>query len=392
MIEINELIEEKLYSYWNGKASQEDKEAIFCWLNENPAHKEEYRKLYSLYFKIHYMGNHQYVDVHASEQRFKRALRHTKKRSIQKIFLYSGIAACLTCGVVISLLEFGQHQQEEYHPPLADIIGGYSDVTLILDDSQTITFNKDTTFEMDFNGMALKQDAQNGLTYKSQKKNDTQETITYNRIVVPRGCEYQLRLSDGTKVHLNSESQLKYPVRFHGDTREVYLTGEGFFEVAQDPLHPFFVYSGELKLQVLGTIFNISAYQDEKQIAVTLVEGKVELNTHQDKTTLTPGLQAICSKDGGMFSCHKANIDRVISWTSGMFDFADMPIKDLVVQLGRWYDVDFLITDKSIEEMRFTGVVQRSKSLKFILDFLKNTSNIIYEQQGKVIVLKTKEK
>ena len=176
------------------------------------------------------------------------------------------------------------------------------------------------------------------LSYKSAEKNDGR--ILFNTITTPRGGQYQLELADGTPVWLNSASSLTFPTAFAGKERRVELNGEGYFEVAKNVSMPFHVKVNNIDVKVLGTHFNIMGYNDEENINTTLLEGKVNVTANEVTKSLLPGKQAILNKTTNRFEISKANISQAVAWKNGEFRFKDTGIKELMRQVGRWYDVD----------------------------------------------------
>ena len=263
-------------------------------------------------------------------------------------------------------------------------------MTLVLGDGRQVAIRRDSAFNLNMGKVNLEQAVGTGLRYST--RNDSAQgavpaQVEYNVIKVPRGGEYTLTLEDGTKIWLNSETELKFPVRFVGKTREVKIVGEGYFEVAKDSLRPFVVRAGDVRTQVLGTSFNVKAYRDEKVRAVTLVSGKVSVSAGRERELLSPGWQAAWDEERGALSKQKVDVKPIVSWKTGMFDFVDMPLEELTTQLSRWYDVDFFFVNESIKNIHFTGAVKRANTLKFMLDFVSLTSDVGYEIKGKTICL-----
>lgn len=212
-------------------------------------------------------------------------------------------------------------------------------------------------------------------------------TEIYNTIEVPRKGQYQLQLSDGTKVWLNAESSLTYPVAFGDKDRRVVVTGEAYFEVAGDPARPFHVRQGNLDVQVLGTHFNVNSYQDEKQVKVTLLQGAVRLisSERNSKVTLTPGMQGRVMPGGKLTVTDKVDVDGIIGWTQGQFRFRDADLKSILRQLVRWYDVQVQFKGKTVDRL-FTGDMSRNKNLSAVLKILE-MSNIHCSLENNILTV-----
>ena len=143
-------------------------------------------------------------------------------------------------------------------------------------------------------------------------------------------------------------------------------------------------------MKVLGTSFNVMAYRDENVSVVTLETGKVQVNAATGREMLSPGWQAVWDIEGKSLMKQQVPVNLIVSWKSGMFDFVNMPLEQLVKQLTRWYDVEFSFTDEAIRAIRFTGAVERAQSLKFMLDFIEMTSNVKCRMENKMVYLDKK--
>lgn len=206
--------------------------------------------------------------------------------------------------------------------------------------------------------------------------------LVYNTITVPRGGEYQLTLADGTQVWLNAETELKYPVAFADEVREVMLTGEAYFEVAKNVSRPFVVKAGQLDIKVLGTSFNVKAYPSETQQA-TLVQGKVEVCAGNYSRKLQPGEQLNYSSEGP--EIRNVDVKAYTAWKDRRFVFNDDLLEEVIRKLGRWYDVEFILRDAEVREIRFTGNLPKYRNLDQVLNKLELTTHIRFVQDGRAI-------
>lgn len=215
------------------------------------------------------------------------------------------------------------------------------------------------------------------------------DTITrYNHLLVGRGLEYMLVLHDGTRVWMNSESELHYPVQFAHTTRRVRLSGEAYFEVAPDVDRPFIVEVNEqFEVKVLGTHFNIKAYPTDDHAETTLVSGKVAVSRQTDPATptiLRPSEQAII-KENQEIAIQKVKIDYHIAWHEGWFYFNNERLEKALEQIGRWYDVQFDFTNPQLRELMVTGKIKRFENLDVILNMLSTTTHCKYLIDQKTI-------
>ena len=225
--------------------------------------------------------------------------------------------------------------------------------------------------------------------------NGTNATFTtpasFNQINTPRGGTYQVTLSDGTKVWLNAASELKFPTAFKGSTREVNLKGEAYFEVAKNAAMPFLVHTTGQTVQVLGTHFNINAYQDEGVTKTTLLEGKVKVmssgNSHE-QMVLAPGQQSALHKPGQLLLNQHPDLEQVTGWKEGYFVFHSTDLKSILRLLSRWYDAD--IEYKSSHNPVFTGQISKKLPVSKVFALLSLTNEVHYTIKDKTIIVTNK--
>lgn len=225
------------------------------------------------------------------------------------------------------------------------------------------------------------------LSYTSFTQNPASNNL--NTINVPKGAEFQIKLSDGSHVWLNSESQFTYPTNFTGQTREVFLQGEAYFEVSKDENKPFCVKNENINITVLGTEFNLNT-RNAQSISTTLVQGKVVV-TINDSTNLIllPGEMAIANKETGQLSSIKVNVERYIAWKQGEYFFEDTTLEEILNELSRWYDIQIRYDDEKAKQEKFSGWLSRSESIVNILDLIEQTTYVHFLIQNKEIIVKS---
>ena len=213
------------------------------------------------------------------------------------------------------------------------------------------------------------------------------DEILYNQVVTPRGRKWQLTLSDGTKVWLNAASSVRYPISFVGKERIVEVSGETYWEVAPDKSRPFKInIAGKGEIAVLGTHFDVNAYDDEAAIRTTLLEGGVKVIRGGSSRLLSPGQQAVLGNGTDEITVvNDANIDEVMAWRNGRFIFSDMDLKTIMRQLMRWYDVDVQYEGK-VPEIRVGGIIHNDVYLSTVMAFL-GENGVHYKIEGKKITI-----
>lgn len=210
-------------------------------------------------------------------------------------------------------------------------------------------------------------------------------------VSVPRGGTYTFTLSDGTALHLNSDSEVRIPVRFSDELREIYVSGEVFLDVTHDPKRPFVVHAQGGTVRVLGTKFNLSAYPEDAMVITTLVEGAVEFSSPNGTETLDPGEQTVWGTGNGVFVKRTVDTSLYTSWVDGMFEYEKMPLHLITRQFSRWYDVHFVFADDILRDYLFTGVSRRDSDLGAVLGTIEKTTDIEFEIKGKEVTVRKKQ-
>lgn len=210
------------------------------------------------------------------------------------------------------------------------------------------------------------------------------EKVLYNTISTPRGGQYQMTLSDGSKVWLNAASSIRFPVAFINGYRKVDISGEAYFEIKKDPSKPFIVNMADKgEVEVLGTHFNINSYDDESDTKVTLLEGSVKVSNNVDSKTIRPGQQAQVTSSLSVLN--NVNTDEIIAWKNSLFYFDRSEISVIMRQVSRWYDVDVLFEGVPAKKT-FSGIVSRSNSINDILEIMKK-AGVSFRIEGKKVTV-----
>jgi len=225
------------------------------------------------------------------------------------------------------------------------------------------------------------------LSYLLTQRTDI---ATYHTLITPKGGQFSIVLSDGTKVWLNAASSLYYPTSFANKDREVILTGEAYFEVAQQPSKPFRVRVNDIQVTVLGTSFNVSAYPEDNEFRATLVSGAVSVNYQSESIKLAPGKQASLPTGATSFKVEQVDPDIVTAWRKGLFRFDNADIKTITSQIARWYDIEVEFRGK-MPARKFMGTLSRKEPLPALLKVLEGT-DVKFELNGKKLVVTSVER
>jgi ferric-dicitrate binding protein FerR (iron transport regulator) len=288
--------------------------------------------------------------------------------------------------ISIFLMKQGSKSNEitEHKKPFTnDIKPGSEKAILTLADGKQIVLDSVSNGDIAQQGgiKVIKIDGQ--LTYDQQ--NDSRE-ILYNTITTPKGGQYQLELADGSKVWLNAASSLRFPTSFPGITRDVELTGEGYFEVAHNTKQPFHVKVNQVDIEVLGTKFNINSYSDEPSIKTTLLQGKVKVNNGNNTVYLKPGTQAVLKEGENIKIISDIDMDEVVAWKNGYFLFNSADLATIMRQASRWYNVT--ITYRGNVTETFSGNLTRYENISKLLKILEATGKVSFEINDKEIIVK----
>ncbi len=314
------------------------------------------------------------------EERKKRRVKYYRKISI-------AASVIILLGIAFNNMFFKVSETEPAE--VTKIVeSGSNKAILTLSDGKEIALEKGEIYKTD-------KITSNGeeIFYDNHTSEETK--LTYNYLTIPRGGQFFLKLSDGTRVWLNSESKLKYPTIFPTNSpRNVELIyGEAYFEVSPSEKHngmSFNVSTEYQNLSVLGTEFNIRAYKDERDIITTLAGGKVIIEKGNIKETLMPNQQSIIDADSDTIVVQEVDASVVTAWVKGLFIFEEASLDDMMDDLSRWYDVNVFFESQKLKNIPFTGILERSKSLNTILEIIEesNENEMSFEINDKALIIK----
>lgn len=261
-----------------------------------------------------------------------------------------------------------------------DIAPGHNGAILTLSNGKEIILDSAGNGQVASDGQVKVLKKEGEISYEGKAAE-----IVYNNVSTPRGRQWQLTLSDGTKVWLNAESSIRYPVNFTGNERVVEITGEAYFEVTRNETNPFIVKTPEQEVKVLGTHFDVNAYGDEPVFRTTLLEGSVKVTTGGHSAVIRPGEQAINNYTAGELKVQKTDVNDVLAWINGRFKFDHSDIRTVMRQLARWYDVE-VEYQGHLPDYEFAGGTFRSNNLSEVLHVLE-LSGVHFKMEGRKIIV-----
>jgi ferric-dicitrate binding protein FerR (iron transport regulator) len=300
-------------------------------------------------------------------------------------FKYASAAAAVLILLFVSMYFFSRNEERDHIARIDEtIIPGGNKAVLTLASGQKIILNDAATGEIARqSGISITKTDDGQIVYSIAAEDGE---ILQNTISTPKGGQYRVILPDGTNVLLNAASSLIYPTAFRGAERLVQLNGEAYFEVAKNKNMPFRVKSGQQTVEVLGTHFNINAYEDENSIKTTLVEGAVKVSSSSGSSLIAPGQQAVLSREGnGAIFRRNVNIDKEIAWKDGMFSFENDDVKSVMRSIARWYNVDVSYKG-DMSDIVFSGEIFRTAKLSEVFKILE-LNNVELDVQGKTIIV-----
>ncbi len=336
------------------------------------------------------MGNSEEIKQSIQEDLNYSIQEHSKNRIFKIRALQSAAAA------ILILLTAGIYYYQNSPEPVIvktetprfrnDVAPGNNKAILTLDDGSKIDLDDAKTGILaSESNIDIKKTGTGQLEYTAGTQ--SVKTVKYNILSTPMGGEYQLVLPDGSKVWLNSGSTLRFPTAFIGSERIVELKGEAYFDIAKNPKMPFLVRTNNaMDIKVLGTQFNVMAYDDEKNINTTLIEGSVEVLKGSGTTMLKPGQEAILNRGSGNIKVAQADLEQAIAWKNGYFIFYNENIESIMRKVSRWYNVD-IVYQGNLNNKDFVGTISRNKNVSELLKMLELTGAIHFSIDGRRITV-----
>ena len=352
-------------------------------LGESGENAEMYKRLMSGQSLMEYSDWVTGFDLSRAMEAIRSKVKRNRQRRIRK--LVSWVAACvILCLGITFVFYFTSMDSEQVltEQMAAQIQPGSAKAILILGDGRQVALDK-KPIELLVNKQQMVTGDSATLNYSivlpasETKQIQRQEVAEYHTIEVPAGGEYHLVLADGTKIWLNAESSLVFPVEFSGNKRQVILKGEAYFEVARNEHLPFVVSTvSGVQICVLGTQFNVEAYDDRESVKTTLVEGSVDVQAGGEKVRLIPHEQLQYHKNTAEMEVREVNVREIIAWKNGWFVFDNTTLGEIVKTLQRWYNIEVEFIRPELEHLRFTGDLSRYDSFDAVIRMFEDTKKL----------------
>lgn len=375
-IEIARLLCKKML----GELSPDETKRLNTWAEATPENKALLADFLS---GKSWRKRKQLLHANDTDETVRRVWQKIRRRKRTRLWTWGSVAAAtvaILAGIGLYLTNIPTTQKTSHTPEYAQT--GNNTVVLEMASGERIAVdNRDslTQVRLQANGASNKEEH---LVYTDTTKiTEVQE----HKLYVPQGGEYTLTLADGTTIHLNADTRVRYPNRFIGSERRVWLEGEAYFDVATDSTRPFIVETPGMETRVLGTEFNIYAYAGERE-RTTLVEGRVEVSADGERVLLSPGEQA--ERMDGKLITRDVDVAACTAWTRQQFDFDNTPLEDMLRQLSRWYGFKVFVENPSLRTKRFTATFPRYEQAGKVLLKLEMTTHIRFELNNGLLVVK----
>ena len=373
--------------YLSDEIGEEEQAELTRWRDESPENERLFQEICKEENIKQNMQKRQTFHAEDGWEGVQRKIqRHRFRHRILNICKYAAIFIFPVAIATVAIYKSGNEPQ-----PLSQveeqIVPGGKKAVLILDNGEAIDLKSTSGVELkEKDGTVIQVDS-TVLNYQ-QAPARTSEKLAYNKVNVPRGGEYQLMLSDGSKVQLNSMSSIRFPVQFAQDCRLVELEGEAYFEVSKTG-QPFIVQTKGMKIEVLGTTFNISAYANE-EYQTTLVSGSVKVQTENGSNRiLKPSEQACITPGSNQINVRNVDTAFYTSWIHGKINFKDQRLDDIMKTLARWYDMYVVYENEATKELRFGCYVNRYNEITPLVKLLEQTGRVTVTVEGKTIKIFT---
>ena len=385
---ISNYIEELIYRVLAGDASEEERCELEAWVRESEEHRVFFHKVERAWYTGKYAVRWKNVEMRSAWKAVEHKREARGRKRVVRIGWSVAAAVVLVVGLAWMFLPSGEENM-----PVAMVqapVGkpGESKALLVLSSGERVALGGEQADTIRENGQSILRE-KDYIDYSREKGDGVTETI-YNELIVPVGGEYRLLLADGTVVYMNSESRLKYPVRFTGSERLVELEGEAYFEVERDEERPFVVRTSRLDVTVLGTGFNVMAYKKDARTEVTLVNGKVDVTSGKISEVLTPNRQFVMNNESGEYEVRTVDADAYAAWKKGTLNFDAMPLEELGDKLARWYGVSFFFSNERLKQLKFTGAFRKYNDMDYILSLIEATTDVTFKINGDAIIVNEK--
>lgn len=380
-------IEEKLLAYLLDELDDVGREEVELWLEESERNREYFREFQRVHLELQW-------GVYAREVKSDFNVMRKKLRKRSSLRIWYGVAAAMVILLSVGgMLLWDSEKVEEKPVQVAKkktIQPGKSRATLVLSSGEEVAMGNVAQQLEEKDGTSVVVSETGRISYEAAEGNEVtakDTTRVMNRLVIPRGGEFNLTLSDGTRVWLNAETELCYPVQFNGKERVVYLKGEAYFEVAKNKKKPFLVQVDDMSVKVYGTEFNVNTYD---KIETVLVTGSVSMNQGGKEVLLKPNQKGVFDQVSGKITVADVDVLAYVSWKNGDFIFRNESLNSIMDKLSRWYGLEVLYQDAGLQNVRLSGNLKRYKDVRELFVSFEKISDARFKVQGNKVIVSSK--
>lgn len=364
----------------SGTLSNEEADELDAWVKLSAKHREEVTRIERRLRedirqgrKLNMTREWDVFQQKLARKRFIRWWRYSAAIVVVGVCAIFGVLQLRETKVPVQIARSVENNVKEYK------------AKLILDDGSSVDITDTTRHVVVAREGTSIMASESGLRYELGDSLPVSSRVKYNTLIVPRGGEYELLLADGTRVWMNSESKLVYPVQFTGERREVEMEGEVCFLVAKNERQPFIVKTKGISVEVLGTFFNVEAYPEVQTITTTLVEGRVNVSDGQRHYVLSPNQQVVAGN--GEFVVRDVDATEVVCWIEGVCYFSEASLENIMDKLARWYDVEVFFASESAKNAHFSLEIERYDNIAAVLSKIEKTGRVKFKINGRTITV-----
>ncbi|HJF72469.1 MAG TPA: FecR domain-containing protein [Butyricimonas virosa] len=373
----------------SGNITKGEQAELDSWREENEYNQRLFEQICSETTMREKFDQYKHSNVQTAFDAFvkKREELHSRRRWIGTLSRY---AAIIIVPVLVVVFYYSKKEtvkvteRSQFASELATIQRNLPVLTLS-NGKEMVLYNQELLLEEE-NGVRISVNEEGRMQY--DKADSVGAEMVYNTLTTPSQCDFMFILADGTRVWMNAKSSLRYPVAFHGKERVVYAEGEIYLEVARDEKHPFFVMLNGMKVEVLGTSFNVNSYADEDYAEVTLVEGRVAAHVDDKSYDLLPSRQLRWDKKNESVDIRIVNVDDYIAWKRGQYVFKGRSLEEVAKVLERWYDMEIIFEDEKSKKTVYTGVINKEENFDAFVLRLRETSSLSCRMESNRLYIK----
>lgn len=372
----------------NETLNEAEEKQLNDWLDESPDHRDYFERArrYWLHPETNERPDTELAQFirrfdNFANQTSRHGNKHQRHYTFYKYTAYAATLLLPVC-IYISFLLSSTPKESLANIPSSPsaILPGSNYAQVVLEDGSQITLNGQPDSALtQSEGMSV--DVQSGLlVYKTQAGKERKNTL-----IVPRGGQYAIELSDGSRIWVNADSRLTYPTHFNGNERIVSLQGEAYFQIAKDPAKPFLVRTRQQTIKVYGTSFNVEAYPDEQQERTTLAQGSVGIIFQEKESKLSPNQQAQTDISRDILHIQTVDASKICAWHTGSLSVENERLENILTKLSRWYDVNFTYQNEQLKNLHFTGDLRRYDEFYDLLYMIRMTTSVDFIVNGRQV-------